>query len=370
MIDPHSPPVNTRLGFHYFPDSLHYREADLHTWLPILCALGASWVTLLTPLERAIPELFLRGLITAGIEPILHLNPSLSNPPCHADIDLLFRAYASWGVHYILLFDRPNSMHAWGPEAWSKDNLVERFLDIYLPISDIASQTGLVPVFTPLEPGGDFWDIAFLSLALEGIRRRGDPRLLERLVLSAYAQPDYKPVNWGAGGPERWPGAKPYITCNDTQDECGFRIFDWYLAIAQSVIGFAPQVILLGGIYQPADCLDFCIPVLDETIQAQQILSIAPGLTGGYLKTFSKNPTRTYLPDWADPIPAEVLACNFWLLSASSDSPHAHTAWFQPDGHVLPVASALKRWMDEQRTCGFLDNPSQGNGTIVATQSS
>ena len=33
-----------------------------------------------------------------------------------------------------------------------------------------------------------------------------------------------------------------------------------------------------------------------------------------------------------DPIPAELLACNFWLLTATNDHPADSAAWYQPDG--------------------------------------
>ncbi len=63
----------TRYGFYYFPDTLHYTEEDIHTWIPELTSLGASWLTLLAPDDRAIPESFIRQIIEAGIQPILHL---------------------------------------------------------------------------------------------------------------------------------------------------------------------------------------------------------------------------------------------------------------------------------------------------------
>jgi hypothetical protein len=44
-----TPPQNNRIGFHYYPDYNHYRDKDLHKWLPELDALGATWLTLLAP---------------------------------------------------------------------------------------------------------------------------------------------------------------------------------------------------------------------------------------------------------------------------------------------------------------------------------
>jgi len=57
------PQTRTRLGFHYFPDTLHYRELDLQAWLPEILGMGASWLTLIAPKDRAIPEDFIRTLI-------------------------------------------------------------------------------------------------------------------------------------------------------------------------------------------------------------------------------------------------------------------------------------------------------------------
>ena len=57
-----------RIGFHYFPDTQHYRQSDLQTWLPLLHELGAGWLTLQAPDNRAIPEAFIRGLIDGGAE--------------------------------------------------------------------------------------------------------------------------------------------------------------------------------------------------------------------------------------------------------------------------------------------------------------
>src|SRR5512147_276141 len=190
----------SRLGFHYYPDTLHYRASDLFTWLPELKAMGAGWLTLVAPPNYAIPEPFLHGLLAAGIEPILHFNLPLCHQTHDDTLGLLFRAYAGWGVRYVVLFDRPNQRNAWPISAWAQSDLVERFLDIFLPIANAALQAGLIPVFPPLEPGGDYWDTAFLRLALEGLERRGQEELLQELHLSAYAWADERPLEWGAGG--------------------------------------------------------------------------------------------------------------------------------------------------------------------------
>lgn len=109
---------STRLGFHYYPDTLHYRESDLEIWLPELKALGASWLVLQSSIERAIPESFLCGLLQASIEPVITFNLSLPNPASVADLRTLLEAYARWGARYTVLFDRPNSRSSWSSAAW------------------------------------------------------------------------------------------------------------------------------------------------------------------------------------------------------------------------------------------------------------
>jgi hypothetical protein len=67
-------------------------------------------------------------------------------------------------------------------------------------------------------------------------------------------------------------------------------------------------------------------------------------MTGDYSDTF-------------EPVPPEVLACNFWVLAASADSPYASHAWFQPDGQTLPAVSALRQWVAESHRETFPVSP-------------
>ena len=113
-------PLKTRYGFYYFPDTLHYRENDIRTWIPELLELGASWLSLLAPTDRAIPESFLRPIIEQGIQPVIHLPLSTSGPGNSAETAILFDAYSHWGVKYLALFDRPNQLKNWLPSAWSQ----------------------------------------------------------------------------------------------------------------------------------------------------------------------------------------------------------------------------------------------------------
>ncbi len=356
MKERRTPTPDTRIGFHYFPDTLHYRENDLRAWLPELRALGASWLVLVAPPDRAIPEPFLRGVMDAGIEPVLHFSLPLRAAPAPEEMRLLFDTYAQWGVQYAVLFDRPNRRRAWSARDWAQNELVERFIDIYLPLAEGSLSAGLVPVFPPLEPGGDYWDTAFLRTALRSIQRRGHQGLLSRLVLGAYGLADNRPLGWGSGGPECWPSARPYYTPVGEEDQRGFRIFDWYLPIAQAVLGETPRLLLMGMGSQVGDRSDPQRPPIDEGRHAERNLAIA----------------RLLLDDESVPgesgvlalegVPAAVLAGNFWLLAAAPDSPHRHQAWFQPDGETLPAAGALRHWMAERQEQGQEQESQPGTG--------
>lgn len=342
--------TSDRLGFHYYLDTQHYLESDLRTWLPELESLGAKWLTLIAPNNHAIPEPFLRGLMEAEIEPIIHFHLPLEQPSNVDTLHLLFSTYAKWGIQYIVLFDRPNVRSVWSSTTWAQSDLVERFLDIYLPLSNMAIDTGLIPVFPPLEPGGDYWDTAFLRAALQSILRRGQTQLIDSLLLSAYAWADTQQLNWGAGGPERWPSARPYFTPTGQQDQRGFYIFDWYLAVTQAILTNPRPIILVGSGSRLNMTNNHVTSQVDVINHAQRNLAIAQRL-------FDERGNNMQKPFSLEPISPHVLACNFWLLVADPKSPHANQAWFLPDGSALPVVDALRQWISDRKSGEWLRTP-------------
>lgn len=307
-----------RLGFHYYPDSLHYTAQDLQTWLPLLSRLNVGWLAMESPTTRAIPEAFIRGLLKQGISPLIQFPFSLVDPPELREVAPIIEAYIKWGALHIQIFDRPNLQRTWGPAFWSHPDLAEAFVDAFLPWAQWIVRCGGYPILPPLQPGGDYWDTAFLQNVLTILERRQQTSIIENLHLSAYAWTHNHPLEWGQGGPLAWPEARPYCQSPDTQDQRGFRIFEWYEAIAQSVLERSLPIHLF-HVGLPSDP-QILFSQSDGFHPAEM-----PAIQHLYESLAPKGITTVPL---AAEYPPSLLSCNFWLLSASPNTPFAAQAWF------------------------------------------
>lgn len=323
-------PKIKRLGFHYFPDTLHYTNSDCEFWTAELGALAASWLVLTAPLERAIPEDFLQSFLKAGIQPVLHFNPKIEALLDKRGLALLLEQYARWGVRHVIFYDRPNLRRSWSPSTWSQVDLVDRFLDKFIPCAEMAVEHSMRPVFPALEPGGDYWDLAFLRTALESIMRRGKSQILDSLQLGARARLINRPVDWGSGGPLRWPNTRPYRNQPGIQDHLGFHIYEWYQAASQEVLDVSlPMLLLEAGFYlgegsQPGDS--------SESIVAVNTLALLTRLTGQQ----DELQPQTALPE-------EIIACCFPLVPSTAGDIASQMSWYRSDGSPRPMVDAARR---------------------------
>jgi len=299
--------------------------------------LSIQWLTLRAPSNRAIPEDFFRELRLANIQPIIHLGLSLENPSTADEISPILSAYAQRGVRYVAFFDRPNLRSSWPTVGWTQRKLVERFLEVFLPLAHTALDEGLTPLFPPLEPGGDYWDTAFLRAALEELQSRGEGLLLEQMGLSAYAWTEGKPLDWGIGGPESWPASLPYSTPEGSQDHCGFRIFDWYNAIARAVVGKEMPLLVLAAGNNAVS-----ISVSDDA----NIRTIE----------MAKHVAQTVDHDnpSANIVPENVLAFNFWQLASEELGFNDQSSWFDPQGKAREVVSDWQAWKENYSTANYV----------------
>lgn len=318
--------INKRLGIHYFPDEDHYSNADLQQWLPVLKSIGVNWITLQAPADRAIPQPFIDALVDSEIQPVVAFNLALSEAHPVEAYSPIFKAYGNWGVRYAVLFDRPNVRSQWPATGWTQKGLVERFLDQFIPLAHAAIEAGLNPVFPALEPGGDYWDTAFLRGALETLATRGETMLLEKMVIGAYAWTEDRSMTFGAGGPEAWPATMPYHTPDNSEDQRGFRIFDWYNAISRAVLGKElPVILVAAGVQRESGKPLDAFAGVRATKMAEALM-------------------REPDPDKNNAVPENVLACNFWLLSATPDSPEIHSAWFKMNGKPTKAGDEWILW--------------------------
>lgn len=307
--------THTRLGFCYYPDDDHYTQRDLDHWLPALLRLSASWVVLHGDPKRAIPEDFVRGLLDAGIRPVVQLQCGV-NDAAAGEIAPLIRSYGSWGVRELIVYPKPNLRSSWEPAAWSRPGLVERFVDRLLPIFQQQRSAGMHPVFPPLEPGGDYWDTAFLQSALQSMLRRGNGDLISDMRIATYAWSYGHPLDWGHGGGSAWTTSYPYSQADESQDQRGFRAVDWYAEISQAVVGRTlPMIVIAGGSSGPAE--------------------LAPEVATGAMRAV----LGPQLPD-------SVIAFNFHLLVADAGASEYAAAWYAGPEQPKPVVSAAERMLN------------------------
>ncbi len=318
---------STRIGFHYFPDTTHYSDKELGFWMPELKSLHCAWIVLKSDLERAIPENFIRSLIQMDITPIVQVNMDLHHQISSEDLRPIFNAYSHWGVKHLQCFDRPNDLSSWSSSSWAQQDLVDRFLDIYIPYALMTLDYGMIPVFPALKPGGSFWDTAFLRAALESLDRRKQTTILSKLTLSAYACTQGHTLDWGAGGPEKWPDAHPYLTPGNSEDHRGFHIADWYLSISRSVLNRELPIMLLnaGQIIPPGE-------VRSTPPSSESYSQVCVQITDLLLK----NPNNRGEPN--NFIPANVIACNFSPL-VMDDEDQSKVGWYESNGTRLPIVS-------------------------------
>lgn len=261
-----------KIGFTYFSSPNFLVDKQIRAWMPALQQLGASFVIFQSGFNRAIPEDAFLIAKENELEPVVHFVSELPLARKFNDVAVLLNVYARWGAKKVILGERPNTKNAWPTTGWHYENLVDHFLDRFIPLANHAVRLGLSPVMPPLQPGGDYWDSAFIELALSGMERRRMDDVLKDLMLSSYGYTFNKSLTWGKGGPEQWSVSKPYFTPEGQQDQLGFHNFEWVQAIGKRSTGREIPVMILNA----GDAgTNFSQPDPDETIESIQRILLA-----------------------------------------------------------------------------------------------
>jgi hypothetical protein len=314
----------TALGIHYYPDDNHFRLKDLDVWIPELQALGLRWLAISAPLSRAVPEDFLRRLTEAGIEPVLLLDREPIHAPAET-FDAILRSYRRAGVRFVSPFPAPNRAASWDPALDARRlSPVELFLEVFPPVAEKIRAEGLTPVLPMPDPDGNYWDLAFLERFLAGLDAAGKGDLARSLVLAADFSARNRPLDWGAGGPSRWPEARPYFTPPGSQDHFGFQGYLWIDEIVRRTLGASLPLIGLRAGATVGDLTDPDFPPIDPLRHSEINLQVAQIAAGSRFA-------------------APVLCLCFRLLAAENGAAEAAEVWYRNDGSTLPIVDALKR---------------------------
>ncbi len=130
------------------------------------------------------------------------------------------------------------------------------------------------------------------------------------------------PWNGAQADPNVGPRWSPIAHLPDSEDQRGFRIFDWYLAVSQRELGKQLPVFLLRAGSIPNDQHDPTSGEPDYLAHAEQNLTIARLLANETVEGCS-------------PVPQEVKAGNFWLLAAHEKSVFSWTGLVQDRGREI-----------------------------------
>jgi hypothetical protein len=234
-----------RLGFYYFPDCTHYAEKDVQRWLPAINEINARWLVLQSPVNRAIPEYFIRSFSESDINLVVDFNAPFADPVDWHDLELLVAFYGKWGAKYAMFNQNPNQKNAWASNQWGNSHLIDSVVDDFIRFGSLCLENGIRPVFPLLTPGGDYWDLAFLKIALTKLKEVAPLHIQNNFVLSAAAWDWGKSLDWGTGGQDRWPLVKPYKLPKESQNQLGFRTYEWYAPIARDIFGKSIPILLL-----------------------------------------------------------------------------------------------------------------------------
>jgi hypothetical protein len=321
LLDYPRPKNDTGVGFHWFPDQYHYDKRYFDIFVPELKAMGTSWLLVLSDGLNTIPDWFLRGLIEQNIEPIIRIYTRFVTFIDQAGLRAACKHYASVGVHYVHVFNEPNLKLEWA--EWKPNNLPARFMDYLIPcLETMYSVEGIIPVFTPLAPAGDYWDTSFLKEALAILNQKGKKYLYDKMAVGIHNYAFNKPLTFGKGGSSRWTCAKPNQRPPGCEDHTGFYLFEWYDEIVRQRTGRRLPLIGCENGVRLGDNDDPRSPAINQALHAERHAAMCQMTMNGQLPYYFFNNA-------------------FWILAADDDNFFVRHSWYRPNGEPrLPQSVA------------------------------
>jgi hypothetical protein len=289
-------------GMHWVPTT-GQSTATVDRFVAEAQRMGVKWVTFLNNgASVGDNDYLVNKLVGAGIEPVMRLySPTLE--PIQGDIEGMVRRYAGLGVHYFQPFNEPN-LNVENPDGKVS---VDRYLDAWIPAAKAIVRGGGLPGFGSMAPGGDFDDQQFLGAALDGLKARGELRVLDRAWLSMHNYTWNHPIQ-------------------DRGDGDGFFKFRAYHRILQQALGRdLPIIGTEGGTFE-GEQEDLKMPL------------VTPGMAADWTQQ-----AFTYMRDQREPW---MFASSVWtiadLAGGGADTHFEAQALFKADGNRSAVVSALQ----------------------------
>ena len=129
-----------------------------------------------------------------------------------------------------------------------------------------------------------------------------------------------KPLSWGRGGQQSWPEAQPYFTPEDSEDQRGFRIADWYLTLSETILEKKLPILLLG----------IRGPVEKGGDPHRSLLNGARLIARQEVEGF-------------DPLPEEVLGGAIWVLTGGENCCASEFHWYSQKGEPNSIVREFLR---------------------------
>lgn len=237
--------LQNRVGFHYFPDCNHFRQKDIQDWLPLLKRLNIQWLMVKSPIHQAIPENFVTTFSKESINLVVDFDTPLYETTNWNDLEILLQVYGKWGAKYAILDRFANLQSAWGTKNWSNPNLIETHTAQFIRFSKTCLENNIRPIYSPLYPGGDYWDFAFFTKAMQVLGEQSSHLIQSNFLISVFAWHFNKALNSAdeiTGNDEKAPQEKPIAR---NPHPLHFRNHLKYMEITRNELGNVPSLVLL-----------------------------------------------------------------------------------------------------------------------------
>ena len=321
-----------KFGFHYFRDVENFTLSEAKKWANVLLDFNVKWLVVQNPKNRAIPEYFIKSFSSAKITIIVDFNLTSYKDFNLSEIEPLLNVYGKWGVKYANLFHQPNTQAFWGESKWNSMDIVKAHSGSFHNFAKLCMDKNIVPVFPPLHPGGEYWDLAFLERSLSLIKTDLPQFIIDSMSMSVYGWDWNHPISRNTNGKLKPSTMKPFAERTSSKNQIGFRTYETYLKIAERVLGNKLPVVIFEAGIPNGNFRD------NEYVKEKREVN---------LTTITKLLAGENVYDPQDQsqilasIARDVLCCNFFVLAVDSDERYQPYGWFNPDGSPTHLTSSI-----------------------------